>query len=228
MSSNPVIGPRRPQAILFDAGGTLVLQDPVALGTKLDFVIEAEAAFDAHYRAMSGFARRRLAGHPDTWTWWQEHYFAALGVPDHTTAGTRVDNGYGLWSLPLPGSVEAVKEIRAQGIRTGVVSNSDGSVGQSLVDAGFAGLFEVVVDSHEVGVAKPDPAIFLYTLQRAGLEAADTWYVGDSIYHDVGGARAAGLARVWLIDPLDLHPEWPDRISGVAALPRLLDDLDNP
>ena len=228
MSNGGVIPLRPPQAIFFDAGGTLVLQDPVALGTRLDYSIDAEAAFEAHYRSMSAFARRRLEGHADTWTWWQDHYFGALGVPDHASAGARVDNGYGLWSLALPGSIEAVREIRARGIRTAVVSNSDGSVRQSLSDAGYDGLFDLIVDSHEIGVAKPDPGIFTYALEMAGVQAGYTWYAGDSIYHDVGGAQAAGLARVWLIDPLDLHPDWPDRIPGVAALPRLVRDLDNP
>ncbi len=219
---------RRPVAILFDAGGTLVLQNPAALGERLGCPIDADLAFQAHYQAMAAFARRRMAGRRDSWEWWQERFFTILRVPDPATAGARVDNGYGLWHAPIPGTIETIAELLAMGVRTAVVSNSDGSVRQALAKAGFEGLFEMVVDSHEAGFAKPDPAIFRNTLDLLGLAAADTWYVGDSIFHDMGGAQAAGLARAVLVDPFDLHPEYRDRIPGVTALPALLRDLANP
>jgi FMN phosphatase YigB (HAD superfamily) len=49
-----------------------------------------------------------------------------------------------------------------------------------------------------------------------------TWYVGDSIFHDVGGATTAGLARAILIDPLDLHEHYHDRVRSVADLAELV------
>jgi hypothetical protein len=49
--------------------------------------------------------------------------------------------------------------------------------------------------------------------------------VGDSIFHDVGGATTAGLARAILIDPLDLHDHYQDRIRSVAELPDLIGGL---
>jgi FMN phosphatase YigB (HAD superfamily) len=61
------------------------------------------------------------------------------------------------------------------------------------------------VDSHVVGVSKPDPRIFAIALDRLGVPATSTWYVGDSPHHDLGGASAAGLGRVYLVDPLGLH-----------------------
>ncbi len=199
-----------------------MLQSAVALSEGLGHPIDEDRAFAAHYRSMHAFAQRRLAGLDDGWAWWQQHYFSALGVPDPESAGERINNGYGLWFQAIAGALEAVRDLRRAGVRVGVVSNSDGSVTDSLSRAGFDGLFEMVLDSHDLGVSKPDPAIFRLALERMSVAPSRTWYVGDSIFHDVGGATTAGLARAILIDPLDLHDHYPDRINSVADLPGLV------
>jgi FMN phosphatase YigB (HAD superfamily) len=211
-----------PQAILFDAGGTLVLQDPVALSRLLGIPVDPAAAFEAHYRAMDAYARLRLAGEELSWVWWQNHFFGAIGLADPETGAELTSNGYGLWSTAIEGTAEAVSRLRKGGIRVAVVSNSDGSVRESLSRAGFDGLFEFVLDSHEVGLAKPDPGIFFDALERLGVDATGAWYVGDSIYHDIGGGRSAGLAASVLVDPFGLAREHSPRIDSVVELPGLL------
>jgi FMN phosphatase YigB (HAD superfamily) len=62
-----------------------------------------------------------------------------------------------------------------------------------------------IVDSHLVGVAKPDPAIFDHALPHfAEFDRSRIAYVGDSVTMDVHGARSAGLHPV-LIDPYGDH-----------------------
>jgi len=212
----------KPEAILFDAGGTLVLQDPLELSRLLHHPVDPETAFEAHYRAMDAFARLRMAGEERTWTWWQEHYFGGIGLAEPELGADLTKNGFGIWNAPIEGAIEAVSALRTSGVRTAVVSNSDGSVRESLSRAGFEGLFEFVVDSDEIGVSKPDPAIFILALQRLGIDANRAWYVGDSLYHDVGGAVNAGLAAAVLIDPLGLAVEHSPRIASVAQLPDLV------
>ena len=215
----------RPEAILFDAGGTLVLQDPAELSRLLGIPVDPNRVFAAHYRAMDAYARLRLTGQEESWVWWQSHFFAGLGLAEPETGSELTRDGYGLWTAAIDGTVETISRLQRGGIRVAVVSNSDGSVRESLSRAGFDGLFEFVVDSHEVGVAKPDPAIFLHALARLGVDAARAWYVGDSIYHDVGGGSGAGLAASVLIDPLGLAVEHSPRIASVAQLPGLLRSL---
>lgn len=213
---------RRPRAILFDAGGTVVLQHPERMAERLGIGVDPDVAFDAHYRTMAEFSRLKLGGDGATWDWWLERYFLLLGHPEPAAAGVTLDRGWGLWTWPIAGAVEALEEIRSSGIRIAVISNSDGSVRSSLDEAGFGGLFEFVIDSHEVGVKKPDPAIFTHALDRLDLQPSEVWYVGDSEYHDVGGARSAGLAAGWLVDPLDLHQAVEQRVASVAELPEVL------
>lgn len=207
-----------PSAILFDAGGTLLLQDPVELGHRLGALIDADVAHRAHYHAMAEYSDLRLAGHDAGWDWWLERYFTVLGVADPHLAGERAQRGFGLWNHPLDGVAATIDRIRGRGVRVAVVSNSDGSVRDSLQRAGLLDLFEFVIDSHEIGVAKPDPAIFLAALERMGLVPEETWYVGDSVFHDVEGARAARLARAVLVDPYQLGPDHVIRVSSVAEL----------
>jgi putative hydrolase of the HAD superfamily len=213
---------KTPEAILFDAGGTLVVQDPVELSRLLGIAVDPAAAFEAHYRAMDAYARLRLAGEEKSWVWWQSRFFADLGLAEPETGGELTSNGYGIWTAAIDGTVQAITRLRRGGIRVAVVSNSDGSVRDSLSRAGFDGLFEFVVDSQEIGLAKPDPAIFVHALDRLGVAATGAWYVGDSIYHDIGGGTRAGLAASVLVDPFGLAPEHSPRIDSVGQLPGLL------
>jgi HAD superfamily hydrolase (TIGR01509 family) len=207
--------------IFFDAGGTLVLQDHAEAGRRLGIQIDADAAFEAHYRAMFEFSSMKRAGSPATWEWWQERYYGFVGHPDPSTAGPALDNGRGLWSHPIPGVREAIRQISRSDFRVAVISNSDGSVTESLVRAGFVDLFEVILDSAVVGAAKPDREIFDLACETVGVDPAECWYVGDSEYHDVDGARAAGFAGAWLVDPLGLGSA-ENAIGSVAELPHML------
>lgn len=208
-----------PEVILFDAGGTLILQDTEEMGRPLGATIDAARAHRAHYQAMAEYSDLCLAGQDADWDWWLERYFTILGVADPQLAGARIERGYGLWNQALEAVGETIERLRGSGVRVAVVSNSDGSVRGSLERAGLLELFEFVVDSHEVGVAKPDPAIFLTALERMGVAPSNAWYVGDSVFHDVNGARAAGFSRVFLVDPYGLGPSDISKVGSVAELP---------
>jgi putative hydrolase of the HAD superfamily len=213
-----MVAAHRPTAVLFDAGGTLILQDPEEMSVRLGSLIDPVAAHRAHYVAMAEFSDRRLQGDALDWDWWLERYFGLLGVAEPHLAGERIDRGYGLWHHPLAGVAEAIEALRRNGIRVAVVSNSDGSVTESLARAGLADLFEFVIDSHEVGVSKPNPQIFEVALERMGLGPSEAWYVGDSVFHDVNGALAASMARAVLVDPYGLGPDDVVKVRSVTEL----------
>jgi 2-haloacid dehalogenase/putative hydrolase of the HAD superfamily len=63
----------------------------------------------------------------------------------------------------------------------------------------FHGLsFPAVVTSEDAGAYKPSPLIFQRALALLGLRADEVVHVGDSLHADVAGARAAGIAAVWI------------------------------
>jgi putative hydrolase of the HAD superfamily len=113
----------------------------------------------------------------------------------------------------------ALAGLRASGARLAVVSNWDVSLHDVLERTGLRGLVDAVVISAELGVAKPDPAIFRAALERLGVTASDAMHVGDSLETDVAGARAAGVEAV-LVARNGAQP--PDGVRVVASLDGLL------
>ena len=121
----------RPAAILFDAGGTLILQDPEEMGRRLGAVIDPTDAHRAHYQAMAEYSDLRLAGRESTgiggWSatsrsskWpiriWPVRESIAASVLEPSPRGSRDDR----------------RQLKESGMRVAVVSNSDGSVRGSL------------------------------------------------------------------------------------------------
>lgn len=106
---------------------------------------------------------------------------------------------HNLWELVADGVPEALRRLRARGLRLVVVSNANGKLRLLMDRLGLAPLVDVMLDSHEEGVEKPDPRLFALALERSGARAATTMHVGDLYHVDVVGARRAGL-RAALID----------------------------
>lgn len=83
--------------------------------------------------------------------------------------------------------------------RFGVITNGHLEAQQSKITAtGLAQWVDHVVASGEVGVAKPDAAIFAEACRVFGVPAPDAVYVGDRLHTDAIGASRAGLHGVWL------------------------------
>ncbi len=93
-----------------------------------------------------------------------------------------------------PETRAAIKQLRAQNFRLGVISNitSRRLVPFKLAEYGIRDDFEVVLSSCELGWRKPNPLIFLEMTRRLGLDASACAYVGDTISRDVVGAHRAG------------------------------------
>ena len=102
---------------------------------------------------------------------------------------------------------------------THVVSNADGRIEGDIRRRGLGDHFATVVDSHVVGVEKPDPKIFSIAMERIGSQPDETIYVGDVYAIDILGARSAGMEAI-LVDTLDRYPGNLDcrRIRGLGEL----------
>lgn len=97
---------------------------------------------------------------------------------------------------PYPEVPDALRALRRAGHRLVVVSNWDVSLHEMLRHTGLDVLVDGAVSSAEAGAAKPDPQIFARALALVAGGAAGGLHAGDSIEHDVAGARAAGLRPV--------------------------------
>ena len=115
---------------------------------------------------------------------------------------------------------DALRALRRAGHRLVVVSNWDVSLHDALRTTGLALLVDGAISSAEAGAAKPDPRIFERALALAGGGAQAAIHAGDSIEHDVAGARAAGLRPV-LVVRAGPPPALPDGVVVIASLTEL-------
>ena len=128
----------------------------------------------------------------------------------------------GAFDLVTPGAFEALQRLRQAACQLVVVSNSNGRVRRILRRTGIEPHVDLVVDSHEEGVEKPDPRIFEIALRRARADRGATIHCGDIYHIDVAGARAAGLPAV-LLDSAGLYTD--ADCPRVRSLPEFVDRL---
>src|SRR5262249_54911929 len=127
-----------------------------------------------------------------------------------------------IWRVIHDDTPALLASLRGRGFRLGVVSNADGRVPAGLAARGLAEHLPATIDSHLVGVEKPDPRIFRLALDACAAEPAQTVFVGDIYEIDVIGARSAGLTP-YLLDPLGLYENVDcERIDRLARLLEIL------
>ncbi len=123
----------------------------------------------------------------------------------------------------FPDAAPALAALRDRGLRLAVVSNWDASLHEVLDDLGLGARVDAVLTSAEAGAAKPAAAIFAAALARLGVRAPEAVHVGDSLEHDVAGARASGLRAVLLRrDGERAGAPGVPAVASLAQLPGLL------
>jgi putative hydrolase of the HAD superfamily len=205
--------------VLFDAGDTLLAPAPsfqgrfVAVAAAAGLPLE-EAAVDAAIAEAV-----RAAEWPSDWTdpatqrsFWVGFYRQVLAALGHQDDGLQLAEalfaafsdpaGYRLFDDARP----ALEALAGRGLKLGVVSNFEPWLEDVLALQGVDHLFAAVAISGKLGVAKPDPEIFLAALEQAGADPAATVHVGDQPGNDVAAARAVGITPV-LIDRFGRHPD---------------------
>jgi HAD superfamily hydrolase (TIGR01549 family) len=148
----------------------------------------------------------------------------AAGVPDgeDITEALReiadYDRLHNAWDSISDELELTLRHLRDNGYKIVVVSNSNGTLKNMLRRLGLFEHFDLVFDSHEEGVSKPDPKFFKLALDASASTPETTLHVGDFYHIDVIGARSVGI-RPLLLDAADLYGDQDcDRIRTLAAL----------
>jgi HAD superfamily hydrolase (TIGR01549 family) len=119
--------------------------------------------------------------------------------------------------------VKETLELLAPHYRLGLISNSHRCLASFQEHFELTGLIAATVSSAELGILKPHRAIFEAALAQLEVPAAGAVMVGDSLLHDVEGARQVGMHGIWLVRggvPAGA-PDVPT-ITSLRALPELL------
>jgi putative hydrolase of the HAD superfamily len=112
--------------------------------------------------------------------------------------------------------VHRVRELRAEGYRTAILTNNVKEWGRYWKESIPLDLFELVVDSCDVGLRKPDPAIFRLTCDRLGVAPEAAVFLDDTRRH-VEAARQVGLHAILVRDPWTALAELDALLKTVAA-----------
>jgi putative hydrolase of the HAD superfamily len=212
--------PRRFDAVLFDFGGVFTASPFTAfedaareLGAEPSRVLEIVfGPYDADTdhpwhrleRGETSFAEARIG-------------IMALGAQ----AGVEIDPlkilaGMGMGGGPREPLIARTRALRQEGYRTALVTNN----AHEFRDAWrpvlpLAELFDAVVDSSEVGMRKPNPAIFQHALERVGGVSPERSIFLDDFAGNVAAAERLGMAAILVTE---------DPNAAIAELDRLLSD----
>ncbi|GAA4909376.1 HAD family hydrolase [Streptomonospora salina] len=153
----------------------------------------------------------RLAGVPadDLWSaYWQERraYDGGITAAEYWTrvaarAGAEWDTAtlHGLWALDVgswlhvrEGTARVLGTLGRRGVRTALLSNAPTDIAGALRTAPVMAGFDALYFSAELGVCKPDPAIYEHVLGEMGTAAGRTAFVDDR-EENVLAAKRLGL-----------------------------------
>lgn len=215
--------------LCLDAGGVLLFPNWHRVSEVLarhGIVVEADRLAAADLRAKRAMDQHSIVGSTNNaghgWRYFNEILNAA-GIPLSPAAAAGLAElrtshaAQNLWEVTPADVPLALRRLRDLGLRLAVVSNSDGRLRGLLDRLDLARWFDLVLDSHEEGIEKPDPGLFQIALERSHVLPDRAMHVGDLYHVDVVGARAAGLRAV-LLDPAGLYrtstaPAWHHWIS---------------
>ncbi len=171
----------RSEWLFFDIGSTLIDEEKVYqnlfenLSAKVGMPVEEiqNKVIDANKSNQNGF----------------NYVVASLGVQKPT------------WQNHLemlyPDTITSLQKL-SQRYKLGIIANQSLGLQSRLEQFGILQYFTVIVSSADVGVAKPDKAIFEIALKKCGCKANRTTMVGDRLDNDIQPANSVGMNTVWV------------------------------
>ena len=119
-------------------------------------------------------------------------------------------------------TVDALRNLRSQGWKVGVVTNGPPSQMRKLECTELVDEVDAICVSETVGSWKPDPAIFEEAARRCGLPLRG-WMVGDSAGADIVGGRRCGLRTIWMARGRAWDPSEPPPDEVATTIPQAVD-----
>jgi putative hydrolase of the HAD superfamily len=115
---------------------------------------------------------------------------------------------------------DVVRGLHAAGYLMGLISNTHRSLVSFERHFELDGLFAVAISSSDHGYMKPHPSIFEEGLRRMDVPAAEAVMVGDSLAHDIEGARRLGMRGI-LVARAGRQPDCPADVPVIHSLREL-------
>ena len=185
---------RKIKWVFFDMGATLIDETQAWRHRTRDMLAGTGISFEQFHEKRIAFARQNLNGDAEA-----IRFFGLTKTP-----WPKEDE------VPYPQAEAILAYLRDRGYGIGVIANqSPGSV-ERLRGWGLLSYIDVVAASAELGVAKPDRAIFDRALEMAHCTAQEAVMIGDRLDNDVAPAKRLGMAAIWIRQGLAVYqdPQW--------------------
>lgn len=197
-----------PQAIVFDFGGVIADVDRAPLITFITSSLKADAkndlAGDKLYRALN-----------EGNEFWQQY-----AASHHKTLSAgwmlRLEELAGQIVHPLPGMQALVAQLKAQGFRVALLSNTACARSRFFRNQGYYRPFDPIVLSCEVNVKKPDPQIYQILLQKLGLPAEACLFI-DNKKENIDAAKRLGFEAILFKSPEQLKADLAKKLTPLAV-----------
>jgi 2-haloacid dehalogenase len=110
----------------------------------------------------------------------------------------------------FPEVPEVLRELKARGLKTAILSNGSPAMLSAVVaNAGLGASLDAVLSVEEVGAFKPDPRVYALAMQRLGVSAGAISFQSSNAW-DAHAASAAGMRVVWC----NRYGQRPERLPG--------------
>lgn len=188
------------KAVLFDLDGT-ILDRQKSLYHFVEW--QAEEILGAEVSNREAFVNRFIELDQNGLVWKDKVYETLVEEFSITRVSiTNLLNQYQLYFcsfvVPITGAIEALSTLKELGLLIGLVSNGKSDFQQRNFHAlGISHLFDLVVISDDIGLKKPDTAIFEYATQRLIVDPKETIFIGDNVNADIIGANNAGMFSIF-------------------------------
>jgi len=220
------------KALGFDFGQTLGELDYTFLAKRLSeqgIELNTAAAAASGKHAWQIYGERKGDGHAVAWRAMMQEQLLGGGVQRERAAELAVwlwqeQPRQNLWRRPIPGMIELVRELRERGAPIAIISNSEGHLAELVAELGWAGDFDVIVDSGRIGIDNPDPRIFLHACAALDVGPSELLHIGDAWEADVQGALGVSASAVWF-DARHRERALPERVYGAGNATELREVL---
>lgn len=158
------------------------------------------------------------------------HPLRVVGAPDPEAIGAQfwdeAMKRLPLGSRLMPHAKEILTYLRPK-YKMYILSNGFTELqSRKMQSAGIAHYFDGMILSEDIGVNKPNPAIFTHALQVAESTAEESLMIGDNYEVDIEGAQRVGIDQVFYnISKKDINPEHPQPTFTITSLLELKEIL---
>ena len=216
------------KAVMFDLGLTLIrtasfpeiyrrILARFCVTASLDDIVRAQKETESEFDTSTYDESRRK----EFWTNYNVSLLKKMGIKKNMVfVAEQID---ALWwecshVQVYPDVEPTLSGLRAKGLQIGLVSNGfKQDLDHVLGELGLKKWFDAIVCIDSCNCAKPDKQIFLYALDKLGVEPHEAVFVGDSVEQDYDGALDVGI-RPYLLDRKGKHPSNYNKIAKLTEL----------